>query len=86
MARMNATHKPGEKSPAAGTFYCCVCSLKGIESTCDVKQGEMFLACPRCLARNVAEWDMTWRSMLDRPGGHARVRTLPWPGSLAGDA
>jgi len=71
-------HKPGEKAPEAGTYSCYICSVRGFESTCEVKAGEMFLACPECLARNVTEWDMTWK---------ATRRTSrdpsPWPGSLA---
>ena len=72
-------HKPGEKAPAAGRFYCYICSLTGIEFTCEVKAGEMFLACPRCLERKVAEWDMTWKA-LAKP---TPTTPSPWPGSLA---
>jgi len=77
-------HKPGEKAPETGTFYCYVCSLKGIESTCEVKAEEMFVACPRCLERKVAEWDMTWKASADRPDRPGRSPRAPsqWPGSL----
>lgn len=85
MARANASHKPGEKAPASGEYYCYICSLREIESSCRLEQGEMFLACPRCLERKVAEWDMTWKSVADRPGRNARAAT-PWPGSLLEEA
>ena len=77
MARANLTHKPGEKAPEPGAYRCTICVQQGIESTCEVKGGELFVACPLCLARNVPEWDMTWR-----PVAGARQAT-PWPGSLA---
>ena len=83
MARMNATHKPGEKAPVSGTYYCYICSQRGMESTCEIQEGQVFLACPKCLERKVPEWDMTWKSQTDRPGTRAsRIPTL-WPGSLA---
>ena len=53
MAKLNAMHKPGEKAPETGTFYCYVCSLRGETSTCDMREGQMFLACPHCLERKV---------------------------------
>lgn len=84
----NASHKPGEKAPAGGTFYCYICSLRELESICEMTEGQMFLACPRCLERRVPEWDMTWKSVTDRPGGAGRNSRTPsaWPGSLSKDA
>jgi len=88
MARANLTHKPGEKAPEAGAYYCYVCSLQGIESACERKAGELFVACPRCLERKVDEWDMTWKLADLRPGSPAkrRFRPLQWPGSLQREA
>jgi hypothetical protein len=82
MARTIAMHKPGEKAPEAGAYYCYVCSLRGEASTCDVKAGDMFLACPKCLERKVAEWDLCWKPEKNRPAGGKRVPRL-WPGALA---
>lgn len=88
MARANLTHKPGEKAPEGGTYYCYVCSLRSIESSCELKAGELFLACPQCLERKVAEWDMTWKAAELRPGSGRREKRAPvqWPGSLERDA
>jgi len=83
MARMNATHKPGEKAPEAGAYYCYVCSTRGESSTCDMQAGQLFLACPRCLERKVAEWDLTWKPERNRPSAKNRRAPRLWPGALA---
>lgn len=83
MATRNATHKPGEKAPASGTYYCYICSLRGEASTCEMQEGQVFLACPACLERKVPEWDMTWKSVKDRPGARQSRTPTFWPGSLA---
>lgn len=83
MARMNAMHKPGEKAPQAETYYCYVCSLRGESSTCDMREGQLFVACPRCLERKVAEWDLTWKPERNRPGAKNPRAPRPWPGTLA---
>ena len=87
MARFNASHKPGEKAPVSGKYYCYVCSLREIESTCELEAGNLLTACPKCLERKVAEWDMTWKLAAERPGSatSTRVPTM-WPGSLLGYA
>jgi hypothetical protein len=83
MARMNAMHKPGEKAPESGTFYCYICSLRGESATCELREGQLFVGCPSCLERNVAEWDLTWKPERNRPlKGRRRVPRL-WPGALA---
>lgn len=76
MARANLTHKPGEKAPEAGVYVCTICAQRGIASSCELKGGELFLACANCLERKVCEWDMTWQATT------ARTATA-WPGSLA---
>ncbi len=83
MGRQNAMHKPGEKAPEAGTYYCYVCSLRGETSTCEMKKGQLFLACPRCLERKVAEWDLVWKPEKNRPDGRNRRAPRLWPGALA---
>lgn len=83
MGRMNAMHKPGEKVYRAGRYYCYVCSLRGETETCDPREGELFLACPKCLERKVPEWDMVWKQEDLRPGGKRWFQGLPWPGSLS---
>ncbi len=83
MARMNAMHKPGEKAPEAGTYYCYVCAQRGEESTCEMKEGQLFVACPRCLERKVAEWDLVWKPEKARPRKGRRNVARPWPGALA---
>jgi len=85
MARTNLTHQPGEKAPERGKYYCYVCSLRGIESACEMEAGQLFLACPACLERKVAEWDMTWKSEAVRPGKARKGPRVPlqWPGSLS---
>lgn len=86
MARTNVTHKPGEKAPRTGTYYCYICSLRGVGSTCEMQEGQLFLACPSCLERKVPEWDMTWKSVENRPAkGRWRVPSF-WPGSLVKQA
>ncbi|MBZ5639393.1 MAG: hypothetical protein LAO51_11660 [Acidobacteriia bacterium] len=82
MARMNAMLKPGEKASEAGIFYCYVCSLRGETSTCDMREGQMFLACPRCLERKVAEWDLAWKPDRNRPANRGRRIPRLWPGAL----
>ncbi len=77
MARANLTHKPGEKAPESGAYVCTICAQRDIESTCERQAGALFLACAHCLARGVAEWDMTWRAL------RAARTATPWPGSLA---
>ena len=77
MARANLTHKPGEKAPESGVYACAICARRGVDSRRQMKAGELFVACPQCLERNVSEWDMTWQSE------SAERRALPWPGSLA---
>ena len=79
----NDTHKPGEKAPKTAAYYCYVCSLRKIDSTCEMRAGQLFLACPLCLERKVAEWDMTWKAVDDRPGSGRPRKPSPWPGSLA---
>jgi hypothetical protein len=79
MARGHAMHKPGEKAPQDGPYYCYVCAVRGEQSACEMKQGQMFIQCPKCLERKVPEWDMTWKSEVDRGG---KSRTTPWPGYL----
>ncbi len=83
MARTNAMHKPGERAPETGTYYCYVCSLRGETSTCSVERGGMFVACPRCLERKVPEWDLTWKAEKSRPRKGRTDVAHPWPGSLA---
>jgi hypothetical protein len=85
MARGTGTYKPGEAAPAAGTYACYVCALRKERSACEMKAGQLFLACPRCLERKVPEWDMLWKP--DAPAGNrARRLPIPWPGSLARSA
>ena len=79
MARGHAMHKPGEKAPEAGTYYCYMCALHGESSTCEMEQDQLFLACPDCLERKVPEWDMTWKA---ESGRDHKSRTSPWPGFL----
>ncbi|MDX1389073.1 MAG: hypothetical protein R3344_07780 [Acidobacteriota bacterium] len=79
MARGHVMHKPGEKAPETGTYYCYVCALRGERSTCDMEAGQLFLQCPKCLELKVPEWDMTWK--IDKVDGGKR-RTSHWPGSL----
>ena len=76
-----ALFKPGEKAPKAGTYECDLCRRRGETSTCEKRAGQLFLACPKCLERKVAEWDLVWRE-----AGGAKRRSLPWPGSLARSA
>jgi hypothetical protein len=83
MARNNAMHKPGERAPKAGSYYCYTCSLRGETSTCEAQQEQMFLECPQCLERKVAEWDLVWKPVEDRPGKGSSRTHQPWPGSLA---
>lgn len=83
MGRTITLFKPGEKAPSAGTFYCCVCSMRDERSTCEMNAGQMFLACPRCLERKVAEWDLAWKSDREKPSRGSRPVATPWPGSLA---
>lgn len=73
-------YKPGEKAPADGSFYCYVCALRGTESACEKREGDLFVECPACLERKVPEWDMVWKP---RTPSLARGRTSWWPGSLA---
>jgi len=80
MPRSYGMYKPGERSPADGTFYCYVCSLRGEVSRCDRRAGELFVECPACLERKVPEWDMVWKAETHPT---ARDRTSWWPGSLA---
>jgi hypothetical protein len=82
MARQNAMHKPGEKAPEAGAYYCYICSLRGETSTCEMQPGQFFLACPRCLERKVAEWDLTWKPEKSRPQRRDRRAARLWPGAL----
>ncbi len=87
MARKNLTHKPGEKAPVPGQYYCYVCSLREIDSTCHLEGGQVFVQCPKCLERKVPEWDLTWKASRDKPGTGRRSGTpSPWPGSLVPDA
>ena len=83
MARIVGMHKPGEKAPSAGTYYCYVCSLREETSTCDMQRGQLFLACPKCLERKVAEWDLVWKSADNRPSKRGRLASSLWPGALA---
>ena len=83
MARVHAMHKPGEKAPEAGVYYCHVCSLRGEDSTCEMKAGQLFPACPRCLERKVAECDLVWKSEKSRPARGDRRAPRLWPGALA---
>jgi hypothetical protein len=76
MARTNDLHKPGEKAPAKGSYVCYPCALQGIDSRCDLAAGDLFVACPKCLERKVAEWDLIWK-----PAAQRRP-PLEWPGSL----
>jgi hypothetical protein len=76
--------KPGEKAQLGGTYECYVCRRRGETSTCEMRAGEMFLACPKCLERKVPEWDLIW--VKGGPAGRSKNRTLPWPGSLARSA
>ena len=80
MARGHVMHKPGEKAPEAGRYYCYMCALRRESSTCDMENGQLFLACPDCLERKVPEWDMTWKAEGDRD--RKKRRTSPWPGFL----
>lgn len=83
MARANLTHKPGEKAPENGMYYCYVCAQRGIDATCELQAGELFLACPKCLERKVPEWDMTWKAGALKPGRRtSRILPTQWPGSL----
>ena len=83
MAKTTDLHKPGEKAPKKGTYYCYLCSQKGIETTCEMETGQLFLACAKCLERKVAEWDLSWRSVSDRAQSAKRGPvTEQWPGSL----
>lgn len=83
MTRKSAMYKPGEKAPETGSYYCYICSLRGESSTCDMQAGQLFLACPRCLERKVAEWDLIWKPARSRPGERRRDVARPWPGTLA---
>jgi hypothetical protein len=74
--------KPGERAQLAGTYECYPCRKRGETSTCEMGAGQMFTACPKCLERKVAEWDLVWTL----PAGRAKRRALPWPGSLARSA
>jgi hypothetical protein len=74
--------KPGETAPEAGAYYCYICALRGETSTCDLKAGEMFVECPKCLERKVPEWDLTWKAEKHRPDSSEARSSLPWPGTL----
>jgi hypothetical protein len=79
-----ALFKPGEKAQQPGTYECYLCRLRSERSTCEMKAGQLFVACPKCLERKVPEWDLVW--IKSDAGGSAKRRTLPWPGSLARSA
>jgi len=72
--------KPGETAPKDGPYYCYICALRGESSTCEMTRGQMFVECPKCLEREVPEWDLTWKAEEDRPG--PKAASLPWPGTL----
>jgi len=83
MPSSSALQKPGEKAPEAGAYYCFVCSLRDEASSCEMQAGQMFLACPHCLERKVAEWDLAWKPEKNRPVRGRRSAPRPWPGALA---
>jgi hypothetical protein len=80
-SRASSMRKPGETASREGTYYCYVCALRDETSTCEMKGGQMFVECPRCLERKVHEWDMVWKAVEERPGSRARSSS-PWPGFL----
>ncbi len=82
MGGTSTMRKPGERAAAAGTYHCHICALRGESSTCRMEEGQKFAACPKCLERNVPEWDLTWKA--ESAGGRkGRPVESPWPGSLA---
>lgn len=82
MSRTHDLNKPGEKAPADGWYYCYVCAQRGTDSRREMKAGELFAACPNCLERKVAEWDLTWRAAADGAAGAQRKgATSRWPGA-----
>lgn len=82
MRRATAMRKPGETAPEDGAYYCYICALRGETSSCDMKKGQMFVECSKCLERKVPEWDLTWKAEKDRPGSERRSAGQPWPGTL----
>ena len=83
MPSISALQKPGEKAPEAGAYYCFVCSLRDEAFSCEMQAGQLFLACPHCLERKVAEWDLAWKPEKNRPVRRRRSAPRQWPGALA---
>lgn len=81
MGRTTRMYKPGEQAGEAGSYYCHICAMRGESSTCRMEKGQRFSTCPRCLERNVPEWDLTWKPESARAPKSGAAS--PWPGSLA---